>query len=182
MENPWITKDEVVKYENAWIKVTHCNVINPSGNDGIYGVVHFKNLAIGIVPLDDEYNTWLVGQFRYTLNEYSWEIPEGGCPQNTDPLLTAKRELLEETGIVAQEWSEILKLHTSNSVTDEYGFAYVAKKLTFQHAQPEDTEQLIIKKLPFSEAFDMVMDGRITDALSMVAIMKVKLLIDQGVI
>ncbi len=131
---------------NPWIEVTHREVINPSGNPGIYGLVHFKNLAIGIVPFDAQLNTWLVGQYRYTLNGYSWEIPEGGGPLGSDPLESAKRELLEETGIRAERWTKILDLHTSNSVTDEAGLAYAAQGLSFGEAQPEDSEELRIRK------------------------------------
>lgn len=174
-QNPWQTLSTKTAYENPWIKVTHREVINPSGGNGIYGQVHFKNVAIGIVPLDEEYNTWLVGQYRYTLGEYSWEIPEGGCPLGTSTLDTAKRELLEETGIQAQKWTELLKIHTSNSVTDEYGYAFVAQQLSFGAAEPEETEDLTLKKLPFEEAFEMVMQGKITDSLSIAALMKCKL-------
>ena len=179
-KNPWKTLKTEKVYENPWIKVSHREVINPSGTKGIYGVVHFKNLAIGIVPLDESYNTWLVGQYRYTLNQYSWEIPEGGCPVGTEPVESAKRELMEETGIEAQEWTKILDLHTSNSVTDEAGMAFVARKLSFGEANPEDTEELRVKKLPFEEALQMVFDGKITDSLSMIALMRVKFLIDEG--
>lgn len=177
MTNPWETLNTKIAYENPWIQVTHREVINPAGNPGIYGVVHFKNVAVGILPLDDDQNTWLVGQYRYTLNEYSWEIPEGGCPVGTDPLATAKRELLEETGIQATEWTKILNLHTSNSVTDEYGVAYIAKGLSFGEAEPEETEDLQLKKVPFAEALRMVMDGEITDVLSQVTILKAQLLL-----
>jgi 8-oxo-dGTP pyrophosphatase MutT (NUDIX family) len=180
MENPWKTIKQFEVYSNPWINITHREVINPAGKEGIYGVVHFKNLAIGIVPLDEAYNTWLVGQYRYTLNQYSWEIPEGGCPIDTDPLATAKRELIEETGIRANSWTKILDLHTSNSVTDEAGMAFVAKDLSFGAAEPEDTEDLVVKKVPFAEALQMVFDGQITDVLSMVALMRVKFLIDEG--
>ena len=182
MKNPWQTKSTKEVYDNPWIKVSHHEVINPSGGDGIYGVVHFKNLAIGIVPLDEEHNTWLVGQYRYTLNAYSWEIPEGGGPLGIDPIDSAKRELLEETGIKAQKWTKILDLHTSNSVTDELGLAYVAQGLSFGEAAPEETEDLIVRKLAFAEALEMVMNGEITDVLAMVSIMKVKLLMDEGLI
>ena len=178
MENPWQTLDVKVAYENPWIKVTHRNVINPSGNAGIYGVVHFKNLAIAIVPLDENNNTFLVGQYRYTLNEYSWEIPEGGGPLEMPPVESARRELLEETGITAKTWLEAGKLHTSNSVTDEVGLVYVAKDLSFGEAEPDETEQLKVKKVPFSEVVDMVANGEITDALAVAAIFKVKLMMD----
>jgi 8-oxo-dGTP pyrophosphatase MutT (NUDIX family) len=180
MQNDWTTKTKKVVYENPWIAVSHREVINPSGGDGIYGVVHFKNLAIGIVPLDEQLNTWLVGQFRYTLNEYSWEIPEGGCPIGDAPLDAAKRELIEETGIRAQEWTKIMDLTTSNSVTDERGMAFLARNLSFGEAAPEDTESLRVKKMPFQEAYEMVLDGRITDALSMLGIFRVKAMLDAG--
>jgi len=181
-KNPWQTLKVKEVYDNPWIKITHRDVLNPSGNPGIYGVVHFKNLAIGIVPLDKDLNTWLVGQYRYTLNQYSWEIPEGGGIHGTPPLDSAKRELLEETGITAKKWTKILDLHTSNSVTDEVGLAYVAQDLTFGTAEPEDTEDLLIKKLPFSQAVDMVMNGEITDALAMVSILKVELMLQKGLL
>lgn len=179
-KNPWQTLTEKEVYDNPWIRVSHREVITPAGTPGIYGVIHFKNIAIGIVPLDEEYNTWLVGQYRYTLNAYSWEIPEGGGPQGTEPLLSAQRELLEETGISASKWTKIFDFHTSNSVTDEYGLAYVAQGLSFGEAEPEETEDLKVWKLPFAEAVEMVMRGEITDALAMTAILKTKILIDRG--
>jgi len=181
-KNPWITLSTKEVYDNPWINITHREVLNPSGGEGIYGVVHFKNVAIGIVPLDKELNTWLVGQYRYTLNQYSWEIPEGGGTIGHSHLESAQRELLEETGITASKWTKILDLHTSNSVTDEYGCAYVAQDLSFGDAMPEETEELVIKKLPFEQAFQMVMNGEITDALAMVSIMKVKYLLDAKLI
>jgi len=179
-KNPWKTVSIEEKYSNPWIKITHREVLNPAGGPGIYGVVHFKNTAIGILPLDKDYNTWIVGQYRYTLEEYSWEIPEGGGPKNEDPLDAAKRELKEETGIEAAQWTQILEMNTSNSVTDEYGVAYVAQSLTFGESEPEDTEDLIVKKLPFTELYQMVMDGKIKDSLSMVTVLKAKALMDEG--
>ena len=171
--NPWKTLSETTGYENKWLRVSHREVLNPGGGPGIYGVVEFKNVAVGVVPLDAAGNTWLVGQYRYTLGQYSWEIPEGGCPLGEDPLAAAKRELLEETGITARLWTPLLELHTSNSVTNEYGVAFMAEDLEFGEAAPEETEQLHVRKLPFAEALDMVLRGDITDALSMVAILKV---------
>lgn len=178
--NPWKTVQEEVAYENPWIAVSHRDVINPSGNPGIYGVVSFKNIAVGVVPLDKDFNTYLVGQYRYTLEQYSWEIPEGGCPKGTAPLDTAKRELKEETGLVANQWQTLLEIHTSNSVTDEYGICYLAQDLIQLEAEPEDTEELVIKKLPLDDAVQMVMDGIITDSLSIACLLKVALLRSQG--
>ena len=176
-KNPWQIISEKKAYDNKWIDVTEYDVINPNGGKGIYGKVHFKNLAIGVVVLDDELNTYLVGQFRFTLNEYSWEIPEGGGPLDIDPLESAKRELLEETGLVANDWSPILKMHLSNSVTDEYSIIYLARQVEQHAAMPEETEQLVIKKLPFEEAWQMVEKGLITDAMSVAAIQKIKLML-----
>lgn len=167
-------------YDNPWIQVTHRDVVNPSGGKGIYGVVHFKNVAIGIVPLDSEGFTWLVGQYRYTLGRYSWEIPEGGGPLQQPPLESAQRELLEETGIRAQHWTPILEMHLSNSVTDEYSVAYVAQNLSFEAAQPEETEQLEVRRVLFTEAIRMVLEGEITDALSVAALLKTNELLRTG--
>lgn len=179
-KNPWKILSEKQIYDNKWINITEFNVINPSGGKGIYGKVHFKNLAIGIVVLDEDMNTYLVGQYRFTLNQYSWEIPEGGGPLKDDPLDSAKRELLEETGLVAHEWTPILKMHLSNSVSDEYAITYLARKLEQHTAMPEETEQLVVKKLPFEEAWQMMEDGLITDAMSVAAIQKVKWMLIQG--
>jgi ADP-ribose pyrophosphatase len=178
--NPWktLTNDKV--YESPWISVTRHDVINPSGNAGVYSVVHFKNIAVGIIPLDEDNNTWIVGQYRYPLDQYSWEIVEGGCPVGTDPLESGKRELLEETGIVAKHWTKIQELHLSNSATDEFGVLYIARGLEFHAPEPEDSEQLEVRKIPFTELYEMVMDGRITDSLSVIAVLKAKMLMDKG--
>ena len=178
--NPWQITGQKDIYSNPWIEVTEYKVINPSGGSGIYGKVHFKNHAIGIVPLDNEWNTWLVGQYRFVLNQYSWEIPEGGGPLGIDPLESAKRELLEETGLVANEWSPLLEMHLSNSVCDERAIIYLARKLEQHTSSPEENEQLMIRKVPFNEVYEMVEEGIITDSLSVAAILKIKLLIING--
>jgi 8-oxo-dGTP pyrophosphatase MutT (NUDIX family) len=171
-KNPWKTIATKSVYDNPWIKVTQSDVINPKGGKGIYGVVSFKNKAIGIVPVDDEGFTYLVGQYRYTLNEYSWEIPEGGGPLNEEPLEAAKRELKEETGMVATDWKMIGRIHTSNSVTDEEGFLYLATGLKAGDSEPEETEELLVKKVHLKAAVEMVMQNKITDSLSIAGIMK----------
>jgi len=155
-------------------------VTNPSGNPGIYGKVHYKNIAIGVLPLDDELNTYLVGQFRFVLGQYSWEMPEGGGALDTNPLDSAKRELSEETGLKAQNWTELQRLHLSNSVSDELSIIYLARGLQQFEAEPEDTEQLIVHKLPFEQVYQMVCNGEITDSMTVAAVLKVRLLIAEN--
>jgi 8-oxo-dGTP pyrophosphatase MutT (NUDIX family) len=160
-------------YENDWMQVREDHVINPGGGENLYGHIHFKNVAVAIIALDEADNTWLVGQDRYTLGEYSWELPMGGAPLDEPPLVAAKRELCEETGIRAANWEEIMRLHPSNSITDEFGFAYVATDLSFGETNFEETEDLEIRKLPLEEAVRMVIDGQITDAISAAALLRV---------
>lgn len=173
IENPWKILDSRFIYENAWIRVREDAVLNPAGKDGIYTTVHFKNKALGIVPVDNEGYTWLVGQYRYPLHEYSWEIPMGGGKIGIDILESAKRELLEETGITAQTWSVVARVHTSNSVTDEEGFVYLAQNLAFGESEPEETEVLKVRKVLLSEAVEMCMRNEITDSISVIGLMKV---------
>ncbi len=179
-KSPWTKLNAQTPYENNWIKIEHHDVLNPSGKEGIYGVVHYKNYAVGILPLDDQYNTWLVGQYRYPLDLYTWEIPEGGCPLNMSLLDTAKRELEEEAGLIAKQWTPLLETHLSNSVSDEYGIIYIAQELELGKAKPEETEQIAIKKLPFESVFEMVMKGEITDSLSIMGILKARLWMNEG--
>ncbi len=172
--NPWKTLEVKEVYKNPWIKVEEHNVVNPSGGKGIYGKVCFLNRAIGIVPLDEQMNTWLVGQHRYTLDEFSWEIPEGGSPLSQDRLESAKRELREETGITAARWTELIKFHTSNSVTDEVAHLYLAEDLQFGPPQTEETEaDLVVKKIPIREALGLALNGGITDSMSVIALLAV---------
>ena len=174
--NPWKTLSSKQVYNNKWIEVIAHEVINPSGGKGIYGKVHFKNIAVGIVALDEAQNIWLVGQYRFTLNAYSWEIPEGGTALGDDPLEGAKRELKEETGLVAKEWKQLFKMHLSNSVTDELAIIYLATQIGQEDPEPEETEQLMVKKISLEEAWQMVDTGEITDSMSVAAITKLKLM------
>ena len=180
--NPWQKLDEEVKYDNSWIKVTHSNVINPSGSRGIYGSIHFKNWAIGIIPIDKNFNTWLVGQYRYPIQKYTWEIPEGGGPIGVSTLETAKRELSEECCLKANKWTKIQTFHLSNSVSDEYGEIFLAQDLKEFENHPDPEESLVIKKLPLEKVFQMIFEGDITDSISVMGIYKVKHLIENNLI
>ena len=172
----WKKLESRTVYENPWMEVREDHVINPGGGRNNYGYVHFKNRAIAIMPLDDDGNTWLVGQQRYTLGEYSWELPMGGAPLDESPLDAAKRELREETGLTASRWSEVMRLHTSNSITDEVGIVYIAEGLNQGETEFEETEDLEIRKLALDEVLELVNDGKITDAISVAAILRVSAL------
>jgi 8-oxo-dGTP pyrophosphatase MutT (NUDIX family) len=171
----WEMLSNKTTYENPWIRVEHHEVLNPNGQPGIYGKVHFKNIAVSVVPIDEEGNTYLVGQERYTIGQYSWELPEGGCliESGESPLEAAKRELLEETGLIAATWTCLGEVFLSNSVTDEKAVIFLAQHLQQKIAQPEETEVLQLRKLPLQEAIDMAKKGEITDALSVISLLKV---------
>lgn len=170
-KSPWETLASREVYDNAWISVREDAVVRPDGEQGIYGVVHFKNIAIGILAIEGDY-IYLVGQYRYPLNRYSWEIPEGGCGEGEDPLAAARRELEEETGLHAANWEKLGEAHLSNSVSDELAIWFLATGLTQGQHSPEGTEQLKIRRVTFQEASSMAAKGEITDALSLLAIMQ----------
>ena len=172
---PWTRRSRTVAYENPWVTVWHDEVARPDGSPGIYGVVHFANLAAGAVVLDDDDRVLLVGQHRYTLDSYSWEIPEGGVPAGEAALDGAQRELREETGVEADGWREIARFHLSNSISDEAGVLFAARATSHGVASPEPSEDLAIRWLPFEEALAMTTDGRITDAMTILGLQRVAL-------
>ena len=167
----WSKLNSRTVYENDWMEVREDAVINPGGGKNQYGWIHFKNRAVAIVPLDEHENTWLVDQQRYTLGTYSWELPMGGAPLHETPLAAAKRELQEETGLLAEHWTEVMRLHTSNSITDELGIVFLAEGLTAGEPDTEETEDLEVRKLPLDEALELVKAGDITDAISVAALL-----------
>jgi 8-oxo-dGTP pyrophosphatase MutT (NUDIX family) len=173
---PWTRNSRRVAYENAWITIWHDEVTRPDGAPGVYGLVHYANLAVGVLAFNDADQVLLVGQHRYPLDAYSWEIPEGGVPAGETSLEGARRELREETGVEASTWRELARSHLSNSVSDELAVLFLATGLTQGPAMPEGTEALAIRWLPFEEALSMTLDGRITDAITVIAVQRVALL------
>jgi 8-oxo-dGTP pyrophosphatase MutT (NUDIX family) len=172
---PWLRRSRRVAYENAWITIWHDEVTRPDGEPGVYGIVHFANLAVGVIAVDEADRVLLVGQHRYALDEYSWEIPEGGVPPGESALEGARRELREETGVEASDWTELARSHLSNSVSDELAILYLATGLTSGVATPDGTEALDVRWLPFDDVLAMTLDGRITDALTVLAVQRVAL-------
>jgi len=159
-------------YGNPWLELWEEHCLDPSGNPALYGRISFRNKAVGIIPLDDKGHTWLVGQYRYCLNQYSWEIPMGGSPHPVAVIESARRELKEETGLSARRWEQILFVHTSNSVTDEEAYVFTAEDLDYGEPDFESTEKIEIRRLPVQEAIRMAMSGAITDALSVAGLIK----------
>lgn len=180
IHGPWKTLNSKTVHDCPWIRVDVHDVKNPANKDGQYHTVHFKHIAVGVVPLDEDLNTYLVGQYRYPLKQYSWEICEGGGKLDVNPMESGKRELMEETGIEAKEWKEILTMHLSNSCSDEYGLVFVARDLTFHEPEPDEDEELELKKVPFDEFYQMVINGEITDSLSVGAALRLKIMIDNN--
>jgi 8-oxo-dGTP pyrophosphatase MutT (NUDIX family) len=169
--NPWKTLSSRSVYENPWIGVREDAVIRPDGSPGIYGVVHFKNRAVGVLPVDRDGAIWLVGQYRYPLGAYSWEIPEGGCPDTESPEETARRELREETGLVAGRLELVATSHLSNSVSDELAYVFRATELSEGAAEQEGSERIVVRRVKWDEAWRMVKAGEITDSMSVIAIL-----------
>ena len=170
-ENPWITNASRLIYENPWIRVCEDQVTRPDGKPGIYGVVHFKNRAVGVIPVEEDGSIWLVGQHRYPLGQYSWEIPEGGCPEGESPEECAFRELQEETGLVAASLEPLITAHLSNSVSDEWGIVFRATELDRGPSRPDGCERLEVRRMPFEEALFMLQHGEITDSLSVIGLL-----------
>ena len=179
-KNPWTVVSRETRYENDWIRVDHHEVRKPTGGPGIYGVVHFKNHAVGVVPIDERGNTILVGQYRFPLGYYSWEIPQGGGLADKPLVESARRELREECGVAAGQWLKILGIDLSNSVTNEQGTAFLAWDLREETAEPEDTEQLQLLRLPFWDAVKRAEKGEIRDGVSIAALFRVALMALQG--
>jgi len=175
-KNPWTVLSRARIYENNWIELNHHEVLGPSGAPAVYGTVHFKNQATGVVPIDENGNVILVGQYRFPLHAYSWEIPEGGGSHAVPALESAQRELREECGLAAKCWKEIMQMDLSNSVSDEHSTAFLAWDLIEAPGQPDENEELQVTRVAFWEAVDRVKRGEIRDAISAAALLRVSLM------
>jgi 8-oxo-dGTP pyrophosphatase MutT (NUDIX family) len=173
--SPWTRRSRSLAYENAWIQVFHDDVLRPDGGPGVYGVVHPRTHAVGVVAIDDRDRVLLVGQYRYTLDRYSWEIPEGGVPLEMDPLEGARRELAEETGYRAETWRELMRFSLANSTSDETGAIYLATGLTEGEPDPDDTEELSVRWMPFDEAIEAVRSGELHDGVTQLGLLRTAL-------
>ncbi|MBC6402023.1 MAG: NUDIX hydrolase [Hyphomonadaceae bacterium] len=170
-ENPWQIRGDKKIYDNPWIRVTEYDVINPAGGRSDYTVVHFKNVAVGIVAIQDNH-IWLVGQTRFPFGDYSWELPKGGSPKGESSVETARRELGEEAGLAAEAMTLFMQMRVSNSVCDERAEIFIAKGLSEVEAKPEDTEDIMVRKVPLQDYFDEVLAGKITDSITVAAAYK----------
>jgi 8-oxo-dGTP pyrophosphatase MutT (NUDIX family) len=179
-QNPWTVVSKATAYENDWIRVDHHEVTGPSGGPGVYGTIHFKHQATGVVPIDENGNVILVGQYRFPLHAYSWEIPEGGGAHSAPAIEAAQRELREECGLAASSWKAILEMDLSNSVSDEHSSVFLAWGLSEVPAQPDETEKLQVARVPFWDAVERVKRGEIRDAMSVAALVRIALMALQG--
>jgi 8-oxo-dGTP pyrophosphatase MutT (NUDIX family) len=170
MIGPWGVRSCRVAYENPWIVVEHNDVVQANGQDGIYGVVRFANLAVGVLPLFDDGTTVLVGQHRFPFDDYSWELPEGGGSRSEAPEEAARRELLEETGLSAGHWAPFGRSHLSNSVTDEVAVYFLAWDLTEGRPRPDGDEVFGYRRVPFAQLLAECLDGHISDALTVLMV------------
>lgn len=175
-DGPWTTLSSSLKYENPWIRVVEHQVITPTGKPCIYGTVHFRSAGAGVVPIDADGHTWLVGQHRYPLRRHSWEIPVGAVEPGESPETAAARELSEEVGLRAACLRPLLSADFSTGVTDETGFSFLAWDLRAGEAAPDPTEHITVLRLPFADALAMVEAGEIRDLLSVASLQKVRLL------
>lgn len=179
-EAKWTVLDSREVYDNPWIRVNEHDVLDPNGNPALYGVVRVKSLAIGVLPIDAEGHTWLVGQQRFPRDYYSWELPEGGGAMDLPPRASAERELLEETGLRARHWHEFLRMDLSNAITDEQAVGFLAWDLEAGEAEPEACERLALRRLPVAEVLDLALGGAIVDAFSLAMLFKARLLAAAG--
>ncbi|MFS2318086.1 NUDIX domain-containing protein [Maricaulis sp. D1M11] len=177
---PWTVTGKRTVYDTPWMQITDHDVIRPDGAPGVYGVMSPKNWALAILPVHADGTVTLVGQHRFATDHYSWEVPEGGGPKDETPLDGARRELKEETGLTARSWQEIFRMDLSNSITDEHAYGFLAMDLTQGEAEPEGTEVLSLRRVPFMSALQAAMSGQIKDALTITILLRTYYMAREG--
>jgi 8-oxo-dGTP pyrophosphatase MutT (NUDIX family) len=177
---PWAIRSARTVYENPWMSLREYQATAPTGYEARYGVVGFRNYALAILPIHEDGSITLVGQHRFPLADYSWEIPEGGGPIGEAPLAGAQRELREEAGLIAADWREVLRLQLSNSITDEQGFGFIATGLSPVETDPDETEVFQIRQVPFRQALDLAMAGQIQDVLTVAMLLRAYHMAQEG--
>ena len=170
--NPWIVKGVAHAFENDWFRIDEHDVIRPDGAKGYYGVIRVRRLAVGVLPIDAGGCVHLVGQWRFPLARYSWEMPEGGAEPGEDARACAERELAEETGLRAREWVQVLEMDLSNSLTDEQAVIFIATDLSPGESDPDPTEVLKRRQARFLDVLERVADGRIRDTMTVAAMLR----------
>lgn len=180
--NPWRLLGARTAFDNPWISVVEQDAIDPAGSSRVYGLVRFKKLAVGVLPVDDRGRVHLVGQWRVPLGRYSWEMPEGGCEPGEDPEASARRELEEEAGLVAASLTPIIEMDLSNSITDERAICYLATGLSPGERAPEPVEVLQNRVAPFATVLGDVVDGRIRDAMTVAAVLRAYHMVKTGAV
>jgi len=177
---PWTRSNGRTPFENPWLAVREFDATAPTGRPATYGMIHFKHLAIAVLPLHEDGTVTLVGQNRFAFEDYSWELPEGGGKLDVDPLDSAKRELREETGLEAAQWRKVLEGQLSNSLTDELAFGFLATGLTQTETEPDETEDIALARVPFGEALEVATAGYIKDVLTVAMLLRVHHMASKG--
>lgn len=168
----WRDAGSSVMFENPWMRLTRHEATAPTGLQADYVVMRPQNMSVGVLPIHEDGTITLVGQQRFALMNWSWEMPEGGAPFNEDPLEGAKRELAEEAGLEAVVWHPALKVEMTNSITDERAMAWLAWGLTPVPIAPDPTEIIRVARVPFGDLLRNVGNGAVRDMFTVATVLR----------